>query len=97
MTKKKNLIISLVAVLAVFVMLFFIGFVVIAADHDCKGEDCPICYEISVCEHAIKSTWYAGTTAIMILLFTLFIVSIDVYSQNTNNISLVTLKVKLSN
>lgn len=97
MTKKNNLIISIVAVLVVFVMLFCIAFIVIEANHDCEGEDCPICYEISVCEHVIKSTWQAGVLAIIVLIFILFIDSIVVCTQNTNNISLVTLKVKLSN
>lgn len=98
MSKRNRVLTVLLAAAVLFVMLSSAFYVAIEADHDCVGEDCPICCQISVCENMLKSV---GLTVI-ILTLAAFISSI-VFSmpsfakKSTYNSSLVTLKVKLSN
>ena len=55
MTKKRRLISCFLAALFVLVMLSSLVFIVLEAEHDCTGEDCPVCYQINVCERTLKS------------------------------------------
>ena len=55
MTKKRRWISCFLAALFVLVMLSSLVFIVLEAEHDCTGEDCPICYQIHVCERTLKS------------------------------------------
>ncbi len=53
--KKRNRIIALLlAVIVLFVMAFSLAVVAAEADHECCGEDCPICEIIAICENNIK-------------------------------------------
>ena len=52
----------LVAVLAV-VMLSSAVYLAVEADHDCSGDDCAICRQISICENLLKSLGLAGAAA----------------------------------
>lgn len=48
--KQRRSVLSLAVIFAViFVVLISSFFVAAETNHDCTGEDCPICYEISVC------------------------------------------------
>ncbi len=53
--KKRNRIIALLlAVIFLFIMAFSLVIVAAEADHECCGEDCPICEIIAICENNIK-------------------------------------------
>lgn len=52
MTRKRCLAV-LAAVLA-FVMLFSVLYVALEADHDCHGDDCAICAQISACMDLLR-------------------------------------------
>ena len=54
MAKKKRIIYLAVAVAVFFVMLCSAVYVAAEANHDCIGENCPICYYISVCEGILR-------------------------------------------
>ena len=55
MEKKKKIVAIFLAVTVVFVMFYSALFIAAEADHDCVGENCPICYQISVCENTLKN------------------------------------------
>lgn len=98
MTKRNRLIAPALALMVVLVILFSVWFVIVEADHDCIGEDCPICYQINICETNLRSV---GFVAIAVI-FAVFIGSFDIFmpaltKESAFNTSLVSLKVKLSN
>ena len=96
MNKKRTLALVLSAMLCVLVM-FSVFFVAAENNHDCTGENCPICYQINMCESTVKSI-SAGPAAVSMLAATLVVLLL--LSLNTNetsvNETLVSLKVKLS-
>ena len=49
MTKRKRIISLVVAAAVLFVMLYSALYIAAEANHDCVGENCPICYQINVC------------------------------------------------
>ena len=52
--KTKRALAAAIAVLLVCFILFACFFVLAESDHDCSGEDCPICQVIAVVEEIIK-------------------------------------------
>ena len=58
--KQRRSVLSLAVVFAViFVVLISSFFVAAETNHDCTGEDCPICYEISVCQETVRKLTFA--------------------------------------
>lgn len=49
MTKRERIVAAVLAALAVLVMLSSAFFIVAHAEHDCEGEDCPICEQLCAC------------------------------------------------
>ena len=96
--KKKNRIIAiLLAVMVVFVMLYSALFIVAHAEHDCVGENCPICYQISVCENTLKNLSLAVCAVAFAAAFTYTLCrSISACADVTPSYTLVSLKVKLT-
>ncbi len=97
MTKKNRILASILAVAFVIVMLFSVCFIVAESNHICIGEDCPICYQISICENTLKTIGLAGfeigVTALSLSLTAVSPCSVRLASLTD---SLVSLKVKLS-
>ena len=97
MIKRNRLITSALAMAVVFVMLVSVCLIALEADHDCHGEDCPICEQISLCENTIRLGGIAAATA---LFFGLTVGSIGLLllsaNESFNRHSLITLKVKHS-
>lgn len=54
MKKAKRAILLSVALLFVFAMLFSHFLILAEAEHDCAGEDCPVCLAISVAKQLLK-------------------------------------------
>lgn len=95
---KRNKIIAIFfIILLVLIMFFATIFVVEEIDHDCDGENCPICYQISVCENIIKvlgNGLIVAITAIYLLTnHKLYFCFKNVFVKK---LTLVILKVKLS-
>ena len=87
----------LVAVLAV-VMLSSAIYLAVEANHDCSGEDCAICRQISICENLLKSLGLAGAAAAITAAFTYTMCrAILPCAETIGTLTLVALKVKLSN
>ena len=98
MTKRNRLIASVLALTVVFVMLFSVCFIIAEADHDCVGEDCPICYQINICENTLRSIGFVSVVVIFAGFLDLFAIATPTLSKKqAYNTSLVSLKVKLSN
>lgn len=96
---KRNRRFALLLALAVFfVILFSVFYIAAETDHDCIGDNCPICYQISVCENTLKSLG-CGVVTIVIAIALTFSVATILCKPKTHlrQSTLITLKVKLSN
>ena len=97
MTKKKRIISLVVAVAVFFVMLYSVLYIAAEANHDCVGENCPICYHISVCENTLKNLSLAVCAVAFAAAFTYTLCrSISACADVTPSYTLVSLKVKLT-
>ena len=97
MEKKKRIIAILLAVTVFFVMLYSALFIVVHAEHDCVGENCPICYQIDVCQNALKNLSLAVSAAAFAAAFTYTLCrSISSCAAVIPSYTLVSLKVKLT-
>ena len=97
MTKKKRIISLIVAVAVFFVMLYSVLYIAAEANHDCVGENCPICYQISVCENTLKNLSLAVCAVAFAAAFTYTLCrSISACADVTPSYTLVLLKVKLT-
>ena len=97
MTKKKRIISLIVAVAVFFVMLYSALYIAAEANHDCVGENCPICYQISVCENTLKNLSLAVCAVAFAAAFTYTLCrSITACADVTPSYTLVSLKVKLT-
>lgn len=97
--KKNNRVLALwIAVVVCSVMLLSAVFIISEAGHDCIGEGCPVCCQISICEHTLKTlSNVVITMAPGIVLASSFLICHSVFLAGGRMESLVTLKVKLSN
>ena len=98
MTKKSRLITGLLAAVLAAVMLSSAVYIAVEANHNCSGEDCAICHQIGVCENLLKSLGLAGAAAAITAAFTYTMCkAILPCAETTDTLTLVALKVKLSN
>ena len=98
MEAKKRIIAILLAATVLFVMLYSALFIAAEADHDCVGENCPICYQINVCQNMLKNFSLAVCPAVFSAAFTYILCrSISARTDYAQSYTLVSLKVKLSN
>ena len=98
MTKKLCFITRLLAAVLVVVMLSSAIYLAVEANHDCSGDDCAICHQIGVCENLLKSLGLAGAAAAVTAAFTYTMCkAILPCAETTDTLTLVALKVKLSN
>ena len=98
MTKKLCFMTRLLAAVLAVVMLSSAVYIAVEADHDCSGDDCAICRQISICENLLKSLGLAGAAAAITAAFTYTMCkAILPCAEMTDTLTLVALKVKLSN
>ena len=98
MTKKSRLITRLLAAVLAAVMLSSAVYVAVEANHDCSGEDCAICHQISICENLLKFLGFAGTAAAITAAFIYTLCkALLPCTETIGTLTLVSLKVKLSN
>ena len=98
MTKKPCFMTRLLAAVLAVVMLFSAVYIAVEADHDCFGDDCAICRQISICENLLKSLGLAGAAAAVTAAFTYTMCkAILPCAEMNGTLTLVALKVKLSN
>lgn len=97
MTKRNRMIAILFIMMLLFVRLFSAVFIIAESNHECTGEDCRVCYQISVCQNVLKTLSSAVVAvsigaALTYILVCLIFTAIRTYTHTT----LITLKVKLS-
>lgn len=98
MTKKLCFMTRLLAAVLAVVMLSSAIYIAVEADHDCSGDDCAICRQISICENLLKSLGLAGTAAAITAVLTYTMCrAILPCAETSGTLTLVALKVKLSN
>ena len=98
MTKKLCFMTRLLAAVLAVVMLSSVIYLAVEANHDCSGEDCAICHQISICENLLKSLGLAGAAAAISAAFTYTVCrAILPRAEMNGTLTLVALKVKLSN
>lgn len=98
MTKKLCFMTRLLAAVLAVVMLSSAIYLAVEADHDCSGDDCAICRQISICENLLKTLGLAGTAAAITVAFTYTVCrAILPCAETSGTLTLVALKVKLSN
>ena len=98
MTKKLCFMTRLLAAVLAVVMLSSAIYLAVEANHDCSGDDCAICRQISVCENLLKSLGLAGAAAAItaVLTYTMCRALLPC-TETIGTLTLVSLKVKLSN
>ena len=98
MTKKLCFMTRLLAAVLAVVMLSSAVYLAVEANHDCSGEDCAICRQISICENLLKTLGLAGAAAAVTAAFTYTVCRAILHCAETiGTLTLVALKVKLSN
>ena len=98
MTKKPCFMTRLLAAVLAVVMLFSAVYIAVEANHNCSGEDCAICRQISICENLLKTLGLAGAAAAISAAFTYTVCrAILPCTEMIGTLTLVSLKVKLSN
>ena len=86
----------LICMAFLFVMLTSFFYIAKEENHNCTGEDCPICYEISVCQETVRKLTFACAVFAAILLLSVCIVLPVAQSRPAVCHTLISLKVKLS-
>ena len=96
--KRKNIFLISLCILFLFVTFTSLFYVIEEANHNCSGEDCPICVNIHQTEQTLRNIGN-GTIPIIIanIVLTLFIVLKVCKFMFVSCISLVNQKVRLNN
>lgn len=97
MTRMPRLTALALALTLTFAMLFSAFFILGEADHDCVGENCHICFQLSVCENTLRTVGrilFAVLAAAMAILLAAVLPSGS--DEHARRFSPVSLKVKLS-
>ena len=73
----KRLAAGIMALMMFVIVLFSVSFIAAEADHDCCGDDCPICACIHLCENTLEQIGSGvATQAAVIIPAILFCISI---------------------
>lgn len=98
MVKPKRILAMLMAVAVFAVMLSSALFLAEEAHHDCIGDGCQICFQMNVCRGILKSLSLALHAAVAALAVA-YILCGNFWprEESTGHVTLITLKVKLSN
>ena len=96
--KNKRIAAGSMAVLMFFIMLFSASFIAIEADHDCTGEDCPICACIAQCENTLHQIGdgVAVQAAVIVPVFFMLIPAV-LFADDFTRETPVSRKVRLNN
>ncbi len=96
MTGKTRAISVVTAITIIFVLLFSVIYIAAEANHDCIGENCPICEQMAICQQHLQEL--SGGAALLIIelfaFFPLYVLSAKPVGFQ-RLFTLITLKVKL--
>ncbi len=96
MNGDRRIALKMTAILLVALTMFSAFFIILEADHDCSGEDCPVCAAIQLFGNILR---YAGTkpdaiTAVAALAFAIIYLSAAGYTARVTPVSV---KVRMNN
>lgn len=97
MAKRDRIFALLLALIVCSVVLLSSIFIIVEANHDCTGDQCPICCQMESCVNALRALSCVSLVAAAVVLGCSFIAVLPCYTGIRQVESLVTLKVKLSN
>ena len=98
MTNKKHLVAVFLAAVVLFALMSSLFVSIHEADHDCIGENCPVCTVIAICRNTLKAL--GGALVAAALVFACFCLGVSVITRFRivkYNETPVSLKVKLLN
>lgn len=98
MVKARRITALVFAAVVLFSMMFSLFIIVSEADHDCAGDNCPVCDVIVLCQDTVKtlgSALGAAAAAAVFFFFAAFVLSNSRLTSFTE--TPVSLKVKLLN
>lgn len=94
----KRMISGIMGFLILAVVLFSAFFLAVEADHDCEGEDCPICSVMHLCEENLHRLGSAAFSPVLIVLPALAFFIISLFSAfDITQETLVSKKIRLNN
>ena len=109
MTKRNRFLTTLLTIAVAFVMLTSVAYLAKESHHDCVGDNCAICHQINACQHFLKDLklalslaeekdlGFGGAAAAAVLSLAWFLLAcVRTYAVRTPSLTLVSLKVKLS-
>ncbi len=97
MEKTRRVAAVILAAALLLAMLCSAVFIAAEASHDCVGENCPVCYQINVCQNTLKNLSLAVCAAAFAVAFTYALCrGISTCADCSHSYTLVSLKVKLS-
>ena len=67
MANRKRQLALLTAIAVAIVILFSITFIALELDHDCVGDNCPICQQLSICNNTLHLLSAAIILAALVL------------------------------
>ncbi len=89
---------GIMGIMMLFIMLFSAFYIAAEADHDCTGEDCPICACIQQCENTLHQISGGITSqAVIIIPIVFMLISAFPYAVCFLRETLVSRKVRLNN
>ena len=93
MTKRNRFLTTLLTIAVAFVMLTSVAYIAKESHHNCA-----ICHQLNACQHFLKDLGFGGAAAAAVLSLTWFLLErVRTYVVRTPSLTLVSLKVKLSN
>jgi hypothetical protein len=97
MAEKKRTISFVLAICIMMVLLFSMFYVAAESNHDCADRSCPVCYQISVCKDTLRTLSISVAVAGILSATFMELICMPICPKQNLLITLVTLKVKLSN
>ena len=89
---------GIMLVMVLVFMLFSTFYIVAEADHDCAGEDCPVCACLQQCENTLSQIGFGAATAVFSWMPLVSILLLLCFSAcNPSQGTLVSLKIRLNN
>ncbi|MBQ6552504.1 MAG: hypothetical protein IJL83_02685 [Clostridia bacterium] len=97
MTKKNRVIATVLAVVFALAVALSLVFIAAEADHDCSGEDCPVCELLALCRGVLRGVLAAAFVCLAAAALRTAALSRSARSALRAAITPASLKVKLLN
>lgn len=78
-------------------VLFSSFFIEAAADHDCEGDDCPVCALIHICESFMHRLALTEVQVLLIISVLLSVQAVFIYDDILKYRTPITFKVRMNN